>query len=280
MKKVAAVVVLYNATLDHIKNIKSYSYGVDKLYIVDNSLNSNIHYFELEDKFEYYHYSENIGLARALNVAAKKAFNDGYQWLLTMDQDSRFEEEDFKQYLKESEQYINESVAIFSPWHQTSYSVLKPDLLVEEVDYIMTSGNLVNLNILNKLDFFCEWLFIDGIDMEYCFRVRKLGYKIIRVNTIELTHELGDAIKHTLFGRVFETTNHSALRRYYIVRNSSYLKDMYYDMDPDFWEINSEIKKMCTKIVLFEKHKFSKLIAVYRAKRDYKKGIKGKKDED
>ncbi len=74
----------------------------------------------------------NKGIAAALNVAKNRAINENYKWLLTMDQDSRFNESDiekFKNYIKERNE---EKVAIYSPFH--SYNGLLPTTssLIEE----------------------------------------------------------------------------------------------------------------------------------------------------
>ena len=75
--KVAAVVVLYNPDENVKKNIKSYINSVDVVYAVDNSSQDNSENFS-DDKIVYLSNGDNMGIAYALNVGAKKAIEDGH----------------------------------------------------------------------------------------------------------------------------------------------------------------------------------------------------------
>ena len=109
----------------------------------------------------------------------------------------------------------------------------------------MTSGNIINLDIYKCVEGFKEWMFIDCVDFEYGLNVRKQGYTIKQINTVFLDHELGDyEIKYFLNKKIF-CDNHSALRRYYIVRNSFYLYDLYHD---DFQIIVRLLKDKLNKV--------------------------------
>ena len=81
---------------------------------------------------------------------------------------------------------------------------------------VMTSGNIINLDIYKCVEGFKEWMFIDCVDFEYGLNIRKHGYTIKQINTVFLDHELGNyEIKYFLNKKIF-CDNHSALRRYYI----------------------------------------------------------------
>lgn len=272
--KLAGVVVLYNPTVDDINNIDSYKKYLDHLYVVDNSTQNNKNLFDKMSNVSYFSFTKNIGLASALNYACKRAYDAEYEWILTMDQDSKFK--NFKGFLDSFKQIDLKNVAVVSPWHKTEYKIEKPEKNIESVDYVMTSGNLVNLKKLERVGWFLDWLFIDGIDMELCFKVKKHGYDIVRINEVELQHFLGNFCKHTLFKRDFETTNHSAIRRYYISRNMMYLKKMYEDMNRDFFRINSNTSKTIFKIICFEKNKIKKIYMIFLGKLHYYFGRKGK----
>lgn len=92
----------------------------------------------------------------------------------------------------------------------------------------MTSGNLLSMSIFEKLgNAFLEKLFIDAVDDEYCFRVKRNGYDIVRINDIILAHPLGEIAKvHCLFFTK-KIYTHAPLRFYYITRNSFHLADLY-----------------------------------------------------
>ena len=274
--KLAGVVVLYNPDQKVINNINSYIDELDALYLVDNSSADNSTLF-MNEKVEYIPLRKNTGIAHALNVGAKKAIDHNFRYLLTMDQDSMFE----KDALKNMKSIIDaddekDQVGIYSPFHKTAISEPVPEELFTSPLVVMTSGNIINLDIYKSVEGFKEWMFIDCVDFEYGLNVRKHGYTIKQINTVFLDHELGDyEIKHVFNKKIF-CDNHSALRRYYIVRNSFYLYDMYHDDYPDYCQaVVKQAKQSFFYATVFEKHGFKKLIYMIRGYRDYRRGKKG-----
>lgn len=279
----AGTVILYNPNKqDVIKNIGTYLPYIDRLYLIDNSLNDNHSLFQnIDNKIVYLWNGGNIGIAAALNNAAKKAIDEGYDWLLTMDQDSQFKDDSLsclKKYIEDYKSDISK-LAIVSPFHDTvlndgnypdSHSIDKPII-------VMTSGNLVNLNAYKTINGFKEWYFIDCVDFDFCLNLIRHGYEIHQVNHAILLHELGHTVKKELFGKVYFCDNHNYIRRYYIVRNRHYIFDEYHQDFPDYCAAEMRCTKAEVKrILLFEKEKIKKLRYMYKGYRDYKKGIKGK----
>ena len=207
---VCGVTVLYNPTETEgiFENINSYLYGLDKLYLVDNSEKENEKlkdkYINLSSKIEYIKMNGNEGIAKALNVAKNKAIKENYDWLLTMDQDSKFKNNDFLKMLNLVKKYFKEDIAIFSPFHKTVGSNCENKEIIEK-DTVMTSGNLLNLKIAQEIGDFEEKFFIDEVDHDYCYRIKKENYKIIVLNKIILKHNLGNIKKY----RFFSVTNHN-----------------------------------------------------------------------
>ena len=92
--KLASVVVFYNPSDDNINNINAYKNIVDRVYVVDNS-DDDIVRLKDDKVIKYIKLGQNLGIAKALNVGAEHAIADGYEWLLTMDQDSKITKEMF-----------------------------------------------------------------------------------------------------------------------------------------------------------------------------------------
>ena len=287
--KICGVVVLYNPDSKVIDNIKSYIKLLDKLFIVDNSPAPNDNKENFKDKkMEYISNNGNKGIASALNVGANEAIKLKADWLLTMDQDSSFQEgalEKMTSFLKElkDNQIMSEvlgltyeKLGVLSALQRTELN--KNDKL-EGLDYplvVMTSGNLINLNIYKKIDGFKDWFFIDAVDFEYCLNIKKNGYEVVQMNTAELKHNLGSISKKTILGKKVFVTNHSAIRRYYITRNRHYLYDLYHEDFLEYCALELDrTKHELLKIILFENHKIDKMKAMYKGYRDYKKGITG-----
>lgn len=277
--KVAGMVTLYNPTDDDIKNILTYIDSIDVLYVIDNTEGSdNKDRLPKNDKIEYIFNNNNIGVASALNLAAKKAKDDGYQWLLTNDQDTTFRKGVIDEMKKEISSRDTSKIGIVTPWHNTKLIDPKPTEKFDDPHDVMTSGNIINLDIWSKIGGFKDWLFIDGIDIEYCMNLHSNGYKILRINDLEIDHNLGDLFYKKIRGRLFLCTNHSAIRRYYIMRNYHYICDLYKNNSNETNYCYSLIsqKHNMIGVLLFEKHKIKKIRMYIRGYKDYKKGIRGK----
>lgn len=275
--KLAGVVVWYNPSDKDVKNIETYIDDVDKLYIVDNTEGKDNKDKVLNSKkIEYIFQNENLGIAKALNLACEKAINDGYKFILTMDQDSSFHDNDLEKMKTIISKKDLSKIGIVSPWHKTKLKVEKP---TEKIDYpldVMTSGNILNLEIYKKLNGFKEFLFIDGVDIEYCLNLKKNGYKVMRLNTIEMEHDLGDIFYRKFFKKEFMCDNHNYLRIYYMARNYRYIRKEYRDVAPQFCDVLVKIKGLIFRIVFYEKEKFRKLRSIVLGIRDYKKQKYGK----
>lgn len=282
--KLAAVVVLYNPDTEVQKNIQSYANSVDVVYAVDNSSDDNCAKFS-DDKIIYIPNGENMGIAYALNVGAKRAIEDGYEWLLTMDQDSSFQDigvEEMKKFLLEckcgNNEYDYDKIGLITPFHRTIFNENEKPEGIDSPAVVMTSGNIISLNAYQKIGGFKDWMFIDAVDFEYCLNLRDHGYDIWRLTNIELKHNLGNVVFKNIGKKHMYSLNHSAMRRYYIVRNRHYFYDMYHERWPDFCNAEkARTSREAAKIFLCEKQKFKKLFAMLKGYIDYKRGVRGAK---
>ena len=274
--KLAAVVVFYNPSKNNIDNINKYIDSVDKLYVVDNS-DDNEPRIKNTDKIEYIKLNENLGIAKALNVGAEAAIKEKYKYLLTLDQDSKMTSEivdKMKDFLKNTKE---KNIGLISPYQDIDSKEDKLTGEYEDMIEVMTSGNIINLDIYKKIGGFKDWLFIDCVDTDYCMNLHKNGYKVLRLNKIVMKHELGNLVVHKLFNKEYPCYNHNPMRRYYIVRNNLYINNMYKDLFPDYcaWLIRVQ-KGQVKRIIMFEKNKIKKLKMMYKGYKDFKNGIKGK----
>lgn len=278
--RAAGVVVLYHPDLLVIENIRSYIEQLEKLFIIDNSEFASEFFADSvksNSKCEYIFNRGNLGIAAALNIGAQKAIEAGYSYLLTMDQDSKASENMVQTLINFYKKNTTESIGIVTPFHNNKGVQKSPASKTSILLTAMTSGNLLNLEAFKKTGPFREELFIDYVDKEYCLRLRKLGYKVIRLNDLMLIHNLGDArIKKILLWN-FYITNHSPLRLYYRTRNrfrliSKYkLKFPLYCLD-DLKNFLIEI----FKIIVYEKQVKEKLLMILIGIKDFRKNISGK----
>ncbi|WP_299701031.1 glycosyltransferase family 2 protein [uncultured Pontibacter sp.] len=285
-ERVAGVVVLYRPDEEVVENINTYITSVQKLYLVDNTETSNHTIVQAlqsaSERVEYIHLLENRGIAKALNEAATRALQEGYDWLLTMDQDSRASQGMLSDLLAVGDTYASEELGIIAPRYiqQTDETVI-PRHGIEEVDVVITSGNLLNLKAYAEVGPFREDFFIDYVDHEYCLRLKLAGYKIIVNNKVLLSHKLGNSQNHRLIGRPVVSSHHNSLRRYYITRNRLAVLKEFGPHFPDYYKEQHWLNvKELIKVLLYEDDKLSKIKSVFRGYWDFKKGNFGKYRHD
>ena len=283
----AGVVVVYNPNQKVKENIKSYIDYIDKLYVVDNTeKKDNGELFNFNKKIEYISNNKNLGIATALNIAANRAISDKFDWFLTMDQDSFFEKNSLKRMIDfilnyEKNDLISylfgikyEKIGIFAPFYKLNEN-MNSMLGFDFPLMVMTSGNLINLKIYKKIGGFKDWLFIDCVDFDYCLNLKSNGYEILQNNSCILNHNLGMTKTYRFLFKSHTSSNHSPIRKYFLVRNRHYIYDMYHNIYPQYCNLElSRTKKEAAKIILFEKHKIKKIFYMIKGYIDYKKGRK------
>ena len=111
--KILFVIVLYKSIYYRTNTYISFLKDIKNLYIYDNSPSSqNIS----GDNIVYIHDPNNSGLSVAYNNAAKYAQQNGYKWVLLLDQDTTFEDKAIEKYLEAIEQ--NPDIKLFAPKHK------------------------------------------------------------------------------------------------------------------------------------------------------------------
>lgn len=249
-----AGIVTYNPDLNTLKkNIDAIYNQVKKLIVVDNgSKNINdIVFFISEYKAEIIVIKncQNMGIAYALNQICKYAIDYGFEWCITLDQDSVCSET----FVNEMKKIVSKKVAVAGPdiCYVNNSVFFKKKTGIENVEWVISSASVVNLNIWKELEGFDESLFIDGVDKDYCIRANKLGYLVVKNNDVLLEHELGNLNCRTLFGKSVFVTFHSPLRKRYMVRNSIYLRRKLKYGNPIIY-----ISCLLLKTIFYESHKF------------------------
>ena len=276
----AAVVVLYHPEPDTVQNILSWSGQVGKVYVVDNSeppAYDLARSLDAIDNLMYLPQDGNKGVATALNIGAGLALRDGFEWLLTMDQDSRAAPGHVAGLLKCLSGREHQSVAILAPFPSLRSHQESALSGCREVNLVITSGSLLNLQSYVALGPFWDELFIDYVDNEYCLRAKSGGYKVIQCYDVTLTHNLGDIRSYRYLGRTIYNSNHNWMRRYYITRNRLFVVRKYKKLFPGICtgmlgEFRGEIKG----IILFEEDKIRKLRMMVKGWTDYLLGRMGR----
>lgn len=260
-----------------MNNILTWCRQVERIYVVDNS-ESPVHqvadWLVTLDNVRYLPQGENLGVARALNIGAIKAVEAGYDLLLTMDQDSSAAPDMVEQMMACLITSDPNESGMISPFHLTK-AVKAPNGVkpCQDVMTPMTSGCLLNLRIYQNVGPFRDDFFIDFVDNEYCLRLRRAGYSVLRANYAILQHNVGDI---RTFGP-FVATNHSPLRRYYKTRNRLYVFVEYISSFPAHCLFDLvRLAKEIVSIFLFETDKVKKFRMMLLGACDFLRGRGGR----
>jgi len=274
------VVILYNPSEKNLDSILHNSKILDYLIIVDNS-DKNLSHADLlncKDNIRLITLNKNLGIGRALNIGAEVASGLNVEWLVTIDQDS-----ELPLNYREVLDFIVSStrkVGIVSPVHLRDGEVIervnfgKSDSAI--VDSVMMSGNIINMQAFKEVGGFNEEFFIDYVDIEYCLRLKNIGYEIILLKNTGIDHSLGESEWYKLGNLTLKPTNHSPLRRYYITRNRfSMIFNNNYTFHYKIYDIARFFKEL-VYIIIFEKNKFRKFKAIFLGLRDFRRKKFGK----
>lgn len=233
--KVYAVVVTFYPNLEILSQcIKSLINQCEKIYLVDNTPGGfyKLEIFKNFNNIEIIYLKDNYGIAYAQNVGIKKALEENADYILLSDQDTIYPV-DFVEKMLEC--FREEKVAACGPLFvdlnsgDYSFFVIKTRLGFKriypkhgkhEVFQLIASGTIINAKYLKDTGLMMEDLFIDWVDMEWCWRAVKKGYKIIGNADVTIKHYHGEKSKKLLHKNI---TLKNPIRIYYTIRNAIYL---------------------------------------------------------
>lgn len=259
MRLLAIVITYYPDISNCVKNILRYIEYVDKLIIWENTPQKEKSNYKItiscyEDKIVYLGTGKNEGIAYPLNSAIQWAAGGGYTHLLTMDQDSRWE--NFQEYKNLILKYYIHSPILSPNINHTCSEKEECKVIPSSI----TSGSIYQINLFHKIGLFREDYFIDGVDTELCYRAKKqLGIDTLCLCKAHLQQIFGEPYV-TFLGTTL--SNYSAFRTYYILRNHIRLWKEYPSvMSFEFkkYVITDFMIKRLINIICFEKNKLQKI---------------------
>lgn len=203
-----------------LRSVMSYAPQVDKLLVWRNSPLPQ----DLVDSLgsipnlEFRGDCTNAGISAALNAAWREAAAGAYDYLLTMDQDSVWH--GFDAFVRQvSGLHILDS--FYTPLILMMGESPAPGngAMCEPVDFSMTSGMLLPIDVIEKVGGWDESLEVDAIDTEFCLHARSLGLQCYRCGSGWIEHSLGKRRRSSFLGLKFYTYNYSPQRLYGIYKN-------------------------------------------------------------
>lgn len=213
------------------RTIESLITQVDHLLIVDNGSSFNVaDTLNDDDRLTCMQLGDNLGIARAQNLGIIAARDRGADYVVLSDQDTVY-----------PPNAISDLLKVFGRWSQAAAVVPKfndlnkagrdgfilsdsifftPSQVMKgeyELLQAIASGKVIRLSALERVGLMMEELFIDWVDIEWCWRARSSGYQIIGSANVVIDHTLGDESRNLGYR---EVNLRSPTRHYYITRNA------------------------------------------------------------
>lgn len=231
-----AIIITYHPALEVLGElIERLASQVDKVLIVDNGSDEPITDWNASQPTPAHHVialGENLGIAAAQNKGITWAKQQGATHVLLMDQDS-LPAQDMVEKLHSALANHPRAAAAGPRYMDTRQKNPPPFLQIRRwrlyrhsceggnavlpVDYLIASGCLIPMPVLEQVGDMRNDLFIDYVDIEWGLRAGHLGYQSYGVCSAHMEHSLGET------PIVFRGRNiplHSPLRHYYHFRNA------------------------------------------------------------
>lgn len=262
--RILAVIVTYKPDKELLTiNINSLLGRVEGIMIWENSPEIDIRSWFNSKEIIYHGVGMNVGISRALNYAFNYAKEQGFSHMLTMDQDSCFKH--FSEFRDTSFQLDKENRCVFGPMVTQSdgaefHNVIEP---ISINNYLITSGTLVPLSVLERVGGYNENFMVDVVDLDFNLRAMREGITIYRNQNGLLIQHFGNPIVRTLFKKKYICSNYSPFRLYGIFRNHIVLyretKDVFVKK-----QVALYLRHFIPRIILWENNKYNKIRAILK----------------
>lgn len=237
---VCGVIVTYHPSAEMLEAlVRAVRPQLSQLVIVDNGSNFDFSTLLAATSTELIELGDNYGIAHAQNVGIDHARSKGAEFVLLMDQDS-VPAPDMVNALLDAVRNLTERghrVAAAGPSYldqrqgEAAAFVYLDGLKLKrractdpngtvEADFLIASGCLIPMHVLDIVGPMVEELFIDYVDIEWGLRAREKGYLSYGVFPARMQHTLGDEWVDFRDRRI---PVHSPLRHYYHARNAIWL---------------------------------------------------------
>lgn len=239
--KICASIVVFHPNLDHLQDLLTrIRPQVDAIVIYENTEENSIQRWITEHfhdaGIELKRCEQNVGICAAHNSNIQWALAYDFTHILLLDDDSLPGKTMVRRMLRAWHRLKNQQLKVaavgpsfFSMESSEPYFFIRLEGFrfnrvycrdicdgCPPVDYLISSGSLMELSIFETVGLFDPSMFMDYFDIEWCLRAKHLGYQCFAVYDAQLHHRLGEG-NVTFMGHT--TSVHSPLRHYYIFRN-------------------------------------------------------------
>jgi len=253
-RRIAAVILTHHPDQSILRQaIASLCPQVEQILIVDNGARWDAAGLldGLKDadrnKIDFIWLERNIGVGAGHNRGIRWARTSGFSHVLIMDHDSVPRPDMVRHLVAALERLDAQGVQVsavgpryvdrytgrmagfvrLGRWRPTRVfcdSARTGELL--ETDFIISSGSLIPMTVLDKVGEMNEDFFIDHIDTEWILRAKARGWRSFGVCDAIMEHSVGYTTFRIWVGRWRNTPLHNPERNYYLFRNSISLYGM------------------------------------------------------
>ncbi|WP_200550481.1 glycosyltransferase family 2 protein [Kosakonia sp. LAM2021] len=262
---ISAIIVTFYPQQNRLSALISALEGqVNNIFIIDNSPDDPAILLSMASSDVVVHpLGKNVGIAQAQNIGIKMSKERGAKDIILFDQDSIPSATLVSELLAARECAARDgvTVAAVGPVHfdldsglpsrfvrtqGLALKLIKPDFksVWFIADFIIASGSLISLEVLEEVGLMCDELFIDCVDIEWGYRAQAQGLACVIAQGAKMDHKIGDK-PLILLGR--QITTHAPVRHYYFFRNVMLLLKRNYI--PIGWKLNVSAKSLAQAII-------------------------------
>lgn len=274
------------------------TYRVPEILVVDNASTDGTLKRTFPDHVTIIRHPKNLGTSGTVATGFQYAIRHGYDLIWVLDADSIVCEDALEKLVTLYQSFpvdVRRGIGVLSSRIVRSpnqppddYGLLTPRgprpakvdprQIYYECDSTIWSGSLFSLSAVREVGSprfgtagCWDDLSLDWGDIEFIYRIRRAGYRVLVHRHSIIRHALGWQRKTTLLGRTIYSTNHSAFRRYLYFRNGVYFWFYLYPRRrPTFiaFHLGASLMSQIAKILLMEDDRWSKISASLRGVRD------------
>lgn len=237
---VVGVMVSYNPDPEAIRaQLVKVVPQVQRIVLVDNGSTTDLGSLADDFGISFVPLGENHGISYAQNVGISAARELNADFVLLLDQDSLPAEDMVSKLLWAADvlrsrgvryaaigaNYVDprqgeECAFVYRKGLRLKRRAPSANMPIVETDFLIASGSLIPMAVLEDIGGMVDELFIDYVDIEWGLRAKARGYSCFGVYDARMEHALGD--DHISF-RKHKVPLHSPLRHYYQLRNAIWL---------------------------------------------------------
>lgn len=242
----------------------------EAVFLVDNTASvAEPAFSEEHPRLHRQNNSQNAGLGVALNQGCRAAVAAGFEWVVTLDQDTQLDPcflEAMIQAWRASEERPALLGCNYLSVSRGRYKIrFNGDKALRSVKTVITSGTLMHLATWSSLGGFREDFFIDAIDHEICLRARGAGFHVAIYPEPLMEHVIGTPSAHDSIIGAMLPYSHSPLRNYTNARNTTCVL-LQYSLREPLWSLRrmAGLTAELLAIAVLEKNKRQRLLLFFK----------------